>query len=71
MSIVLIDILCLVLIAAGAAMLLKRPARPVSGAPGAGSASGTPQTYVLRIAGVMIAAFGFALGMMMTVFHFS
>jgi hypothetical protein len=55
----LIDLLSLVFIAAGVTLVLKRPGR-----------SGDPGIYARRIAGTMMAAFGLALGMMVTLYHF-
>ena len=71
MSIVLVDIFCLILIVLGIALLLKRPANRRGGIAGIGHVNDIPQTYILRIAGVMVIAFGFALGLMATVFHFA
>jgi hypothetical protein len=60
MSVLLVDLLGLVLIAIGVALLVKRPGR-----------SGEAGIYARRIAGTMMAAFGLALGMMVTLFHFT
>ena len=70
MSIWLVDIMCALLVVLGIALALKRPALP-RGTPGraAPHANDQPQTYILRIAGVMVATFGFALGLMATVVH--
>jgi hypothetical protein len=71
MSIVLVDIFCLLLVGLGLALLLKRPANGRGGIGRSVSQAGNnPQTYILRIAGVMIITFGFALGLMATVYHF-
>jgi hypothetical protein len=72
MSIILIDIFCLILIVLGIALLLKRPAnRGGGGSAAVSQVNDNPQTYILRIAGVMVITFGFALGLMATVFHFA
>ncbi len=67
MSIWLVDIMCALLVVLGIALALKRPAHPR----GVLHANDQPQTYILRISGVMVATFGLALGLMATVFHFS
>ena len=67
MSIWLVDIMCALLVMLGIALAVKRPAHP-RGMP---RANDQPQTYILRISGVMVATFGLALGMMATVFHFT
>ena len=59
MSVLLVDLLGLVLIVIGVTLVLKRP-----------GPSGDPGTYARRIAGTMMAAFGLALGMMVTLYHF-
>jgi hypothetical protein len=70
-SIWLIDALCALLIVIGAALAFRRPASP-HGRPGLQvHASDQPQTYIMRIGGVMLATFGLALGLMATVFHFT
>ena len=71
MSIILVDILCLLLVILGIALLLKRPARGGGVGRASSHSSDNPQTYILRIAGVMTITFGFALGMMATVYHFA
>ena len=60
MSVILVDLAGLVLIATGVVLVLKRPGR-----------SGEAGTYARRIAGTMMAAFGLALGMMVTIYHFT
>jgi hypothetical protein len=59
MSVLLVDLLGLVLIVIGVTLVLKRP-----------GPSGDAGTYARRIAGTMMAAFGLALGMMVTLYHF-
>ena len=60
MSVLLVDLAGLVLVAIGVALVLKRPGQ-----------SGEAGTYARRIAGTMMAAFGLAIGMMVTLYHFS
>jgi hypothetical protein len=66
-SIWLVDIMCALLVVLGIALALKRPAHQRGGP----HANDQPQTYILRISGVMVATFGLALGLMATVFHFA
>ena len=64
--------MCALLVVLGIALALKRPARPRSThGRTAPHANDLPQTDILRIAGVMVATFGFALGLMAPVFHFT
>ena len=55
------DAFCLLLVAAGVALAFV----------GASATGKDPGTYGRRIAGVMLAAFGLALGMIATVFYYS
>jgi hypothetical protein len=65
MYVVIVDIVAALLIAGGIVLLARRPAeRPTA------SGEGDPRTYARRIAGTMIAAFGLAIGLMVTLFHF-
>jgi hypothetical protein len=65
MYVVIVDIVAALLIAGGIVLLARRPAeRPIA------SGEGDPRTYVRRIAGTMMAAFGLAIGLMVTLFHF-
>ena len=64
--VVVVDVVAVLLIAGGAALVLRR-----SGPRPTGGAEGDPATYARRIAGTMIAAFGLAIGMMVTLFHFA
>lgn len=72
MSLVLLDVLCALLVALGVAMVLKSQAKPLNGSTlQLEHANDNPQTYILRIAGTMIAVFGFFLGAMATGVHLS
>jgi hypothetical protein len=59
MSVLLVDLLGLVLIAIGVWLVLRRP-----------GPSGEAGIYARRIGGTMMAAFGLALGVMVTLYHF-
>jgi hypothetical protein len=63
MYVVIVDIVAVLLIVGGIALATRRPARPAEG-------GDDPRTYVRRIAGTMMAAFGLAIGLMVTLFHF-
>ena len=69
MYVVMVDILALVLFIAGVALLL----RSSSAGGGSGKETAAPDagTYGLRIGGTMLAAFGLAIGLMVTLFHFA
>jgi hypothetical protein len=67
MNVLVIDILGLVLVAIGIALVVRRPRSPQTASDREG---GDPRVYVRRIAGTMMAAFGLALGLMVTLFHF-
>jgi hypothetical protein len=69
MHVLAIDIFGLILIAVGVTLIVKRPGGE-PGAPRPGGEEGDPRVYVRRIAGTMMAAFGLALGLMVTLFHF-
>ncbi len=65
MDVVIVDGVALLLIAGGVALVARRPkAAPRT------TDEDDPRTYVRRIAGTMIAAFGLAIGLMVTLFHF-
>jgi len=68
---VLIDIVCFVVVLVGIGLLIKRPQDRSERAVASPDAHDRPETYIRRIAGVMAIAFGLALGVMMTVFHFT
>ena len=61
MYVIAVDVVAVLLIIGGIALLARRPAD-------GGSEAGA---YARRIAGTMIAAFGLAIGLMVTVFHFA
>jgi hypothetical protein len=63
--VVVVDVVAVLLVAGGAALVLRRSGPRPSGG------EGDPGTYARRIAGTMIAAFGLAIGMMVTLFHFA
>jgi hypothetical protein len=69
MYVVIVDILALIVFGAGVALLLK------SSKAGAGTKAGMAGpdagTYGRRIGGTMLAAFGLAIGLMVTLFHFA
>ena len=61
MYVILIDIVAILLVAGGIVLLTRRPR-------GQGGEAGV---YARRIGGTMIAAFGLAIGLMVTIFHFA
>jgi hypothetical protein len=69
MYVVLVDIFAVVLIVVGVFLVIRRP----GGSPTTpGNEDGDdPGTYVRRIAGTMVAAFGLAIGMMVTLCHYA
>lgn len=66
MYVALVDIVAVLLVAGGILLAMRRP----RGSPGPMTSEGDPRIYARRIAGTMIAAFGLAIGMMVTLFHF-
>ena len=69
MNVLVIDILGLILIIVGVTLVVKRPGP--SGKQAALGQGGDPRVYVRRIGGIMLAAFGLALAMMVTLYHFA
>jgi len=70
MNLALLDMFCAALIVAGLVIAFKKPSRKSrDSAPG--PAKDDPRIYVRRIAGVMMAAFGLALAVLFTAFHFA
>ena len=67
MNVLVIDIFGLVLVAIGVMLLIRRPRSAQIASDGE---DGDPRIYIRRIAGTMMAAFGLALGLMVTLFHF-
>jgi len=63
MYVVIVDIIAVLLILGGIALAARRP-------PGPAQEGDDPRTYVRRITGTMMAAFGLAIGLMVTLFHF-
>lgn len=71
MSFLLVDLFGIVLIVVGLVIAFKKP-RPRPGASSlGGEAEEDPRVYLRRIAGFMLAAFGLALTVMFTTFHFA
>ena len=68
MNVVIVDIVAVLLILGGIALVMWRPRRS-GGADGGGAPDAG--TYARRIAGTMIAAFGLAISVMVTAFHFA
>ena len=68
MYVVIVDIVAMMLIVVGVSLAVRRP--PFEGT-GVGAGEGDPRTSIRRIAGTMIAAFGLAIGLMVTLFHFA
>jgi hypothetical protein len=68
MYVAIVDVLALILFVAGVVLLLKS-LKPAGEANGDGAAPDAG-TYGRRICGTMMAAFGLAIGMMVTLFHF-
>jgi hypothetical protein len=69
MYVVIVDIVALIVFVAGVVLLVKS-VRPADGGSG-GDAATDAGTYGRRICGTMMAAFGLAIGMMVTLFHFA
>jgi hypothetical protein len=67
MYVVIVDVVAVLLIVGGVLLVARRP--PAAEGP-TREGEGDPRTYARRIAGTMIAAFGLAIGMMVTLFHF-
>ena len=65
MYVILVDIVAAVLIVGGIVLLAKPPRTPAID-----SEQGDPRVYARRLVGTMIAAFGLAIGLMTTLFHF-
>lgn len=65
----LVEAVCVILFLAGLALLLRAPASRPGAAPL--DPSDDPRTYIRRIAGMMLAAFGLALGLIVGVFYLS
>ncbi len=67
MYVIIVDICAGLLVIGGLALL----AHGLGRSDRARREGGDPGTYARRIAGTMIAAFGLALGLMVTLFHFA
>lgn len=70
MYVVIVDILALILLVAGVTLLVGS-SRANGGMGGKGTAGPDAGTYGRRIGGTMLAAFGLAIGLMVTLFHFA
>jgi hypothetical protein len=70
MSVILIDIFCVILIATGIGLAVKGARAPRGHARSLGRPGEPPRpaAYASRIVGVMLTAFGAALGVMVTAF---
>jgi len=66
MYLVTVDIVAVLLIVGGIALAARRPRGPARPA----DHGDDPRTYARRIIGTMMAAFGLAIGLMVTLFHF-
>lgn len=71
MSILLFDAFCALLIVAGLVIAFKKPSGPPKDGVSGGSAGDDPRTYVRRIAGVVLMAFGLALAVIFTTFYYA
>ena len=69
MYLILVDAVAVLLMIGGIALVLRLPRRPASSQ--AAKDGADPATYARRISGTMIAAFGLAIGLMVTLFHFA
>ena len=70
MSYLLVDLFGVALVVAGLVMAFKTP-RPRPGASSSTDPDEDPRVYLRRIAGFMLAAFGLAITVMFTTFHFA
>jgi uncharacterized membrane protein YfcA len=71
MTYLLVDLFGIALLIAGLVMAFKKPRRRPGVSHPADDADEDPRVYVRRIAGFMLAAFGLALTVMFTTFHFA
>jgi hypothetical protein len=71
MSYLLVDLLGLALIVAGLYLAFKTPSRKPGTSSPRRDPDEDPRVYARRIAGFMLAAFGLALVVMFTTFHFA
>ena len=69
MYVFIVDIFAVLLFAGGAYLVAKPPG--ADSWRGSNDAGPGPGTYARRIAGTMMAAFGLAIGLMVTLFHFA
>ncbi len=70
MGVIIVDIFCALLIVGGIVLAMRGAglARGRAGLPGRPGEAPRPAAYAMRIAGVMMAAFGLALGTIVTGF---
>jgi hypothetical protein len=71
MTYLLVDLFGIALVIAGLVMAVKKPRRRPGASSSGADADDDPRVYVRRIAGFMLAAFGLALTVMFTTFHFA
>lgn len=71
MNILLLDAFCVLLIVVGFLIAFGKPSQRPKGGPASGSANDDPRVYARRIGGVMLMAFGLALAVMFTTFHYA
>jgi len=71
MNFLLVDLVGLVLIVAGTWLALAKPRQGRDSSVPRRGAEEDPRVYARRIAGFMVAAFGLAITVMFTTFHFA
>lgn len=71
MSFLLVDLLGIMLIFLGVWIAFRRPNATRGASVARGVGKDDPGVYRRRIAGFMLAAFGLAIGVMFTTFHFA
>ena len=71
MNILLFDAFCLLLIVIGLLIAFRKPGGKGRGAPPGDRMGDDPRIYARRIAGVILMAFGLALAVLFTTFHYA